>query len=59
MDAPTPLWDNLLETQLGKRSKCSVCDKIAVLTNSDTLFCNDCAKEDGMSASLSGTTIGK
>ena len=53
MDAPTPLWDDLLETQLGKRSKCSVCDKIAVLTNSDTLFCNDCAEEDGVSASLS------
>ena len=53
LDAPTPLWDNLLETQLGKRSKCSVCGKVASFAHIDTLFCAHCANDDGESAPLS------
>ena len=43
MDAPTPLWDNLLETQLGKRSKCSLCGSTASVSRNAILFCGTCA----------------
>ena len=46
MDAPTPLWDNLLEKQLGKRSKCSGCGTVTMFTHDEALYCADC-KEDG------------
>ena len=47
MDAPTPLWDTLVETQLGKLSKCCECGKVAVFSNGGNLYCRDC-KEDGV-----------
>ena len=46
-DAKTPLWDTLVETQLGRLSKCCECDKVAVFSNGSNLYCRDC-KKDGV-----------
>lgn len=43
MDAPTPLWDSLLEKQLGNRSKCYLCGKLAVFARGKTLLCGGVA----------------
>jgi hypothetical protein len=44
MGAPTPLWDSLLETQLGSISKCSKCGSTADVTANKHLFCRGCAR---------------
>ena len=46
LDAKTPLWDSLLSAQLGARSSCSVCSKVAMLQHEDKLVCNICAPDD-------------
>jgi hypothetical protein len=46
MDKPTPLWDYLLETQLGPRPKCSG-GKSAASMRGDTLLCTGCVELEG------------
>ena len=49
MDGPTPLWDSLLETQLGGISRCYLCRKSAAFSATGVeaedqfLFCAHCA----------------
>jgi hypothetical protein len=49
----TPMWDNLIETQLGPRSKCVTCGDVALYVNG-TLekFCNSCKPGECKEAAL-------
>jgi hypothetical protein len=51
LDRATPLWDNLLETQLGVRSTCCVCNRVATMITKNgsdmfpsKLYCSVCAE---------------
>jgi hypothetical protein len=50
LDSPTPLWDQLLSAQLGERSTCVVCFKVALVQHDDQLYCRKCDPDESGSA---------
>jgi hypothetical protein len=55
LDKPTPLWDKLLQTQLGNRSTCCVCNRVATMVTKNgsdmfpsKLYCSVCAEAEGL-----------
>jgi hypothetical protein len=53
MNAPTPLWDNLLATQIGGRPTCHKCEKGAAYIQGEVLACEHHRSEEAKLAPLS------